>query len=398
VKFNESRLIIEKKAFLRETIIKRMEGLEFNNISRFELFLWDLEIFLQIQRRIGDNIILKGGAATQFYIPVENQRTSVDIDMICTCSEEEVIRALVEIEDELNGEDDLFKFKEYTPQKPKVELKYLKTYFVKVPTICVKNELYITHGVQEVKVEFLFSTDTYKINKIKSPELFAVETEHSFNILTLSSLFGDKLTTLGPKTVGITEDRMDELFKQIYDIITLFESNKQSIILNFISIKRHYEKVAKVQCEMRNIKFDKKILRDDMAKLIKRIQKIEEDGQLLQYANNFQSLYLRKNVNRSKTDWAIVGIKLEMLCNKIFKGINYIDSYLEIDEFIEYIGFLDIKGPERGVKINGVRKRLQDKFGQVSIESQNLFRKRLDRVIWELLINVKIEDIKGTIV
>lgn len=28
-----------------------------------ELFLWDLELFLQIQKRLGEHIVLKGGAA-----------------------------------------------------------------------------------------------------------------------------------------------------------------------------------------------------------------------------------------------------------------------------------------------------------------------------------------------
>ena len=50
----------------------------FNSLSKFELFIWDLEIFLQIQKRLGDKIILKGGAATQFYIPISAQRTSID--------------------------------------------------------------------------------------------------------------------------------------------------------------------------------------------------------------------------------------------------------------------------------------------------------------------------------
>ena len=45
-------------------------------------FLWDLELFLHIQKILGDKIILKGGAATQFYLPRDAQRTSVDIDML----------------------------------------------------------------------------------------------------------------------------------------------------------------------------------------------------------------------------------------------------------------------------------------------------------------------------
>ncbi len=80
---NEDNLILEKKIFSRTEIEKRMVEGGFNSLSKFELFIWDLEMFLQIQKKLGDKIILKGGAATQFYIPAAAQRTSIDIDMIC---------------------------------------------------------------------------------------------------------------------------------------------------------------------------------------------------------------------------------------------------------------------------------------------------------------------------
>ncbi|MGI6778200.1 MAG: hypothetical protein ACOX7R_09385 [Acetivibrionales bacterium] len=64
----------------------------------------------------------------------------------------------------------------------------------------------------------MFSNHRYDINKIKQPELFALETEKEFNILALESLFADKLTTLGPTTIGVSDERADEQFKQIYDV------------------------------------------------------------------------------------------------------------------------------------------------------------------------------------
>jgi len=54
----------------------------------------DLELFLQIQKRLGEHIVLKGGAATQFYLPIEAQRTSVDIDMIFYGKDEDVKNTL----------------------------------------------------------------------------------------------------------------------------------------------------------------------------------------------------------------------------------------------------------------------------------------------------------------
>ena len=62
-----TKLFHDKTAFERECLQQRMEHYGFKNMARMELFLWDLELFLQIQKRLGEHIVLKGGAATQFY-------------------------------------------------------------------------------------------------------------------------------------------------------------------------------------------------------------------------------------------------------------------------------------------------------------------------------------------
>ena len=52
-------LINKPKAFLRESFEVRMEEHGFKNIERMEKFLWNLELFQQIQRELGDRIVLK---------------------------------------------------------------------------------------------------------------------------------------------------------------------------------------------------------------------------------------------------------------------------------------------------------------------------------------------------
>ena len=79
-------LILEQEVFKRPYIEKRLSEGGFNSIAKFEQFIWDLEIFLQFQRKLGDKIVLKGGAAAQFYIPINAQRTSIDIDMTWVCT------------------------------------------------------------------------------------------------------------------------------------------------------------------------------------------------------------------------------------------------------------------------------------------------------------------------
>ena len=158
---NKEKLILEKNIFIRTEIEKRMADGGFNSLSRFELFIWDLEIFLQLQKKLGDKIILNGGAATQFYVPVSSQRTSIDIDMICLASHEEVHQVINEIENDLSGAGDYFKFRLYEPKNPKLGLDALETYFQTVPSICNELELFATKGKQEVKIEFIFSRDEH---------------------------------------------------------------------------------------------------------------------------------------------------------------------------------------------------------------------------------------------
>jgi len=49
-KVDYQKLFHEKKDFERNTFVERMEEYGFKNMARMELFLWDLELFLQIQK------------------------------------------------------------------------------------------------------------------------------------------------------------------------------------------------------------------------------------------------------------------------------------------------------------------------------------------------------------
>lgn len=48
------KLFHEESAFQRQAFQKRMEDFGFKNMTRMELFLWDLELFLHIQKILGD--------------------------------------------------------------------------------------------------------------------------------------------------------------------------------------------------------------------------------------------------------------------------------------------------------------------------------------------------------
>ncbi len=390
---NEEMLLLEKKYFSKEVIEKRMELGNFKSKQKFELFIWDLEIFLQLQKILGDNIILKGGAATQFHIPIEYQRTSIDIDMICLSSREEVSSAIKQIESNLHGGEDYFIFKKYIPKKPKLGLDNLDTYFVRVPTICSSQDLYSTRGKQEVKVEFIYSKKQYLIEKITGHRLFALETKRTFNILCFNHLIADKMTTIGPNTIGISYSREDEQYKQLYDVITLFLSNKEKFISDVDIIRKKYDEVAKEECKIHNIVFDSLILYEDMLDFIRKIESIEENDRMYQIAKDFQALYLRNITRRNKSSWALVGYQLELIVEYVFKGNSKIVEINEIEKLINRLQHDDIRGPERGIKLNEVRNALINKFIEQENLSTNLFRKKTERIIWELIVKTSFKEV-----
>lgn len=370
----------------------------FNSISKFELFIWDLEILLQLQKKLGDRIVLKGGAAAQFYIPVEYQRTSVDIDMICSATRDELHRTLSEIESEFNGEMDYCKFKAHKPKNPKLELGSLETYYFKVPSICNAKELNYPQGEQqEVKVEVLYSDHTYPATRIEKPELFALVTRHGFNILALENLFADKLTTLGPNTIGIPDDRADEQFKQIYDLVTLFTSNVERVLSSKEYIEKCYRETALAECQNRKVPYDHELLLRDMKLMVNRIKDIENSSSTQKFANDFQSLYLRKAVNRDKALWAIAGYQLGLLIEYIFCDCKKITHFREIEELTTRLRFDDIRGPERGHLNNAVRNALRTDFGAMHELSDNLLQKRLNRIIWVLVSHVPLKEIENSV-
>jgi hypothetical protein len=317
--------------------------------------------------------------------------------MISLVTREEVHVAIAGIEADLQGDGEYCKFKLYKPERPRLALNDLETYYVTVPTICNAADLYAQNGKQEVKIEFLFSAQGYQWQKLKPRNLFALETDKEFNILTLEMLFADKLTTLGPNTIGVSDERADEQLKQVYDVITLYIVNIDQIIGNRELVLANYKKAAKLECQIHDISYDPDMLLIDMKRLLQRVQNIENDDELLQRANDFQSLYLRKAVRRDKAQWAIAGYQLEILINYIFHNDPKIMRLQEVGNLIYGLSFDNIRGPERGPKVKEVREALKNKFGGIEGLSTNLFSKRTDRIVWELFKFVSFDEIEESV-
>lgn len=401
------KLFHDEKAFRRETLEARMQEYGFKNMGRMELFLWDLELFLQIQNRLGDRVVLKGGAATQFYLPMEAQRTSVDIDMLFTGTEAEIDETLNQIESALGEGNGLFHFMKHVPKNPKTTLP-LFTYFTEIPSVLTGEERNVKDNddqYQELKVEFIIQLKKREYSIVSGEDIFAVHSIQKYQVLPLDSLFADKLTTLGSETIGVQNDRMDEQIKQFYDILMLtrhcMDAMDPFAIWNSYKIRAEEEWNERTNSEgkLKGKPFSLESIIEDVKSQLQRYAQVDngEDKDLKKAINDFKSLYLNSKVAYTPMDVAcgasLVRIMYELLFSE--EGWLKIAYLLDIERQLDFNGFAGI---EKGRIVREVRNMLIEKYGNASpVPAKILKGKNPQRVFWAVVTLENMDSIKSEI-
>lgn len=402
------KLFHKEEAFQRETFQKRMEEFGFKNMARMELFLWDLELFLHIQKILGDKIILKGGAATQFYLPRDAQRTSVDIDMLFFGTEEEIKKTLRKIEEYLGTEDELFYFHKHSPKNPKTNLP-LHTYYTKVPSVLSNAERNMEREsipYQELKIEFILQPEKWEYERRTGENIFAVNSSWNYQILPLNYLFADKLTTLGCNTIGVQNERLDEQVKQFYDIMMLSRNCISEMQCSVV--KEKYLKRAEQEWNTRKITlgstlegrdYELKYIVKDVEKQLLRYQQADsgEDAELKKFINDFHSLYLNRKVQYDPKTVACGASLVRLMYELMISGMGW-DKVKQALEIEKKLGMEHLSGPEKGQKIRKLRNQFIQEFGKDSvIPASTLKGKDLKRVFWAVVNIDNLNKIEGMI-
>lgn len=402
------KLFHKEEAFQRETFQKRMEEFGFKNMARMELFLWDLELFLHIQKILGDKIILKGGAATQFYLPRDAQRTSVDIDMLFFGTEEEIKKTLRKIEEYLGTEDELFYFHKHSPKNPKTNLP-LHTYYTKVPSVLSNAERNMEREsipYQELKIEFILQPEKWEYERRTGENIFAVNSLWNYQILPLNYLFADKLTTLGCNTIGVQNERLDEQVKQFYDIMMLSRNCISEMQCSVV--KEKYLKRAEQEWNTRKITlgstlegrdYEPKYIVKDVEKQLLRYQQADsgEDAELKKFINDFHSLYLNRKVQYDPKTVACGASLVRLMYELMISGMGW-DKVKQALEIEKKLGMEHLSGPEKGQKIRKLRNQFIQEFGKDSvIPASTLKGKDLKRVFWAVVNIDNLNKIEGMI-
>lgn len=402
------KLFHKEEAFQRETFQKRMEEFGFKNMARMELFLWDLELFLHIQKILGDKIILKGGAATQFYLPRDAQRTSVDIDMLFFGTEEEIKKTLRKIEEYLGTEDELFYFHKHSPKNPKTNLP-LHTYYTKVPSVLSNAERNMEREsipYQELKIEFILQPEKWEYERRTGENIFAVNSSWNYQILPLNYLFADKLTTLGCNTIGVQNERLDEQVKQFYDIMMLSRNCISEMQCSVV--KEKYLKRAEQEWNTRKITlgstlegrdYEPKYIVKDVEKQLLRYQQADsgEDAELKKFINDFHSLYLNRKVQYDPKTVACGASLVRLMYELMISGMGW-DKVKQALEIEKKLGMEHLSGPEKGQKIRKLRNQFIQEFCKDSvIPASTLKGKDLKRVFWAVVNIDNLNKIEGMI-
>lgn len=402
------KLFHKEEAFQRETFQKRMEEFGFKNMARMELVLWDLELFLHIQKILGDKIILKGGAATQFYLPRDAQRTSVDIDMLFFGTEEEIKKTLRKIEEYLGTEDELFYFHKHSPKNPKTNLP-LHTYYTKVPSVLSNAERNMEREsipYQELKIEFILQPEKWEYERRTGENIFAVNSSWNYQILPLNYLFADKLTTLGCNTIGVQNERLDEQVKQFYDIMMLSRNCISEMQCSVV--KEKYLKRAEQEWNTRKITlgstlegrdYEPKYIVKDVEKQLLRYQQADsgEDAELKKFINDFHSLYLNRKVQYDPKTVACGASLVRLMYELMISGMGW-DKVKQALEIEKKLGMEHLSGPEKGQKIRKLRNQFIQEFGKDSvIPASTLKGKDLKRVFWAVVNIDNLNKIEGMI-
>ncbi len=394
------KLFHDESDFARDTYAKRTEEYGFKNMARMELFLWDLELFLQIQKILGERIVLKGGAATQFYLPREAQRTSVDIDMLFYGSYQDIEETLKQIEEVLNASNGLFHFTEHIPKNPKTTLP-LHTYFVDIPSVLTsveRNKRDEEFPHQELKVEFILQPQKCEFEKRTGEHIFAVNSKWEYQLLPLNHLFADKLTTMGCETIGVQNSRMDEQVKQFYDILMLTQNCISEIDCSVVREK--YKDLARVEWETRKEeKYDLELVIADVRKQLLRYEMADsgEDAELKKYINDFHSLYLNSNVEYTPQSVACGAALVRLMYELMLTGSGWgkLHQTLEIEK---RLALSHLSGKEKGLKVREIRDTLIREFGSYSVLPVQILKgKNIKRVFWAVVNIDNLDEIEKMI-
>lgn len=262
---NQKYLFLAHKydSFAKSNISKihKIYGIE--SWESIESHLWVYELYYQIQKRVGQNCVLKGGACAQLHLPLDVQRCTLDIDLATSLNSKELIDLLKSIVKDFNSNDFPSDFREYIPRIPLSDNKLIpmKTFLFTLPfKYKGKNE----RGFADMKMDFVFlPTDILPASYIRDGKTFGLNLKYTPFSLNQYSIISNKLLTFAVNSIGIDRYKIASFYKNIYDLYYLINEYNDLQCIKSVS-EIIYDNIC-LEFSLKNMKpMDTSALLDDI--------------------------------------------------------------------------------------------------------------------------------------
>lgn len=215
-----------------------------------ETHIWVYELHSQIQKRAGDKCVLKGGASTQLYLPINYQRCTADLDCATDLTPKELGKIMYSIKDDFYKNSIYSSYMEYTPRSVKLHGRTIPmmTFIFDLPFQFSKKKWLRHPGI---KIDFLF----LDLKKLHKTEVLYGETlglNLSYTPVTIDkySTISDKLITLASRSLGLERNKLEGIYKNIYDLYCLI--NTYNDLESFKIISLRIKESLSIEIEMKN--------------------------------------------------------------------------------------------------------------------------------------------------
>lgn len=245
---DKAKTVGTKETFNPEKINALLSQAVITNIANLEKAIFCLEYVGQLQRE-GLDLIFKGGSALQVLLGDKWTRLSIDID-ICTASSKEELETILE---KIHCKFDKKAFS-YTVRHREISSHtpfYL--YKIETPAITEKSRTIL---LDALGIKPKIATQQTRL------KTFFYDSQEKVTTPTTGALLGDKLTTIGPTTIGrpLKDSRNGlEYAKHFFDIGILQETD-----LNIQQCKTAYIEGIRIQSKIRNKKHTPEECFEDM--------------------------------------------------------------------------------------------------------------------------------------
>ena len=246
------------KRYLEKDWIEHLDNeMRYAQKELIERTLYAFELLAELTR-LDQDFVFKGGTSLLLILP-DMRRLSIDIDIVGTLDEKEILKlpektVFTDVEKEDRGDRPLptkhFKFKYYSEIQGR--------------------EMPILLDMLEIKSEY--ETVEEKELSAENPGLFELDEDVFVTVPDVENILADKLTAFAPETIGIhhydrkNNPRSLEIVKQLYDVGELFD-----FTTNLRDIRSVYEKIRKREASYRDTTFSLKDCLEDTLDISRKI-------------------------------------------------------------------------------------------------------------------------------